>query len=96
MTIETFLLGLVIGVIAGWLASVVVQGGSSGLFNDLMAGVVGAFLGGLLFRGDSWRPWRGLPGEIFVAFIGAIIVLLLLRAIIYLRARARRPPPGGA
>lgn len=94
MSIETFLLGLVVGLIAGWFASVVVNGGSSGLVNDIVAGVVGAFLGGLLFRGRALRVFEeSLPQAIFVAFLGAIIVLLLLRGLTYLRARLNRSPP---
>jgi uncharacterized membrane protein YeaQ/YmgE (transglycosylase-associated protein family) len=79
MTIETLLLWAVIGLIAGWLASVVV-GGGYGLVGDIVVGVVGAFIGGWLFaRLHVHGPFAGLPGRIFVAFIGAIVLLLLLR-----------------
>ena len=86
MTIETILLWIAIGLIAGWLASAVV-GGGYGVIGDIVVGVVGAFLGGILFRAlnlDS--PFGGLAGTIFIAFIGAIVLLLLLRLIS--RARA--------
>jgi uncharacterized membrane protein YeaQ/YmgE (transglycosylase-associated protein family) len=81
MSLETLLLWIVIGLIAGWLASAVV-GGGYGIIGDIIIGVVGAFLGGLLFRalGVS-SPIGGLAGTIFVAFIGAILLLLLLRLI---------------
>jgi uncharacterized membrane protein YeaQ/YmgE (transglycosylase-associated protein family) len=49
MTLETFLIWLVIGLIAGWLASVV-AGGGFGLLGDIIVGVVGAFIGGFIFR----------------------------------------------
>lgn len=79
MTLETLLLWAVIGLIAGWLASVVV-GGGYGLIGDIVIGVVGAFIGGWLFtRLHVHGPFGGLPGRIFVAFIGAIVLLLLLR-----------------
>lgn len=86
MEIETLLLWIAIGLIAGWLASAVV-GGGYGVIGDIVVGVVGAFLGGLLFRAlDIGTPFGGLPGTIFIAFIGAIVLLLLLRLIS--RARA--------
>ncbi len=79
MTIETILLWAVIGLISGWLASAVV-GGGFGLIGDIVVGVVGAFLGGLLFRQLHWGvPFGGIAGTIFVAFIGAMVLLLILR-----------------
>lgn len=81
MTLETFLLWLAIGLIAGWLASAVV-GGGYGVIGDIVVGIVGAFLGGWLFRSLSIAsPFAGLAGTIFIAFIGAIVLLLLLRLI---------------
>lgn len=88
MTIETVLLWAVIGLIAGWLASAVV-GGGYGVVGDIVVGVVGAFLGGFLFRSTgAGVPFGGIAGTIFVAFIGAIVLLLLLRLVN--RARYRR------
>ena len=81
MSVETILLWLVVGLIAGWLASAVV-GGGYGVIGDIVVGVVGAFLGGFIFRSlHIASPFRGLPGTIFVAFIGAIVLLLVLRLI---------------
>jgi uncharacterized membrane protein YeaQ/YmgE (transglycosylase-associated protein family) len=86
MSVETVLLWLVVGLIAGWLASAVV-GGGFGLIGDIVVGIVGAFIGGWLFGAlDVSAPFGGLAGTIFVAFIGAIVLLLLLRLI----ARGRR------
>ena len=86
MGIETILLWIAIGLIAGWLASAVV-GGGYGVIGDIVVGIVGAFLGGMLFRSlGIASPFGGLAGTIFVAFIGAIVLLLLLRLIN--RARA--------
>jgi uncharacterized membrane protein YeaQ/YmgE (transglycosylase-associated protein family) len=79
MSAETFLLWLAIGLIAGWLASAVV-GGGYGVVGDIVIGVVGAFLGGLLFRAlHVASPFAGIAGTIFVAFFGAVVLLLLLR-----------------
>ncbi len=79
MTLETLLIWLVIGLIAGWLASAVV-GGGMGLVGDIVVGIVGAFIGGMLFREMHWNiPIGGIAGTILVAFIGAVLLLLLLR-----------------
>ena len=81
MTLETILLWAVVGLIAGWLASAVV-GGGYGVLGDIVLGVVGAFLGGFVFRELHWKvPFAGLPGTIFVAFIGAALLLLVFRLI---------------
>jgi uncharacterized membrane protein YeaQ/YmgE (transglycosylase-associated protein family) len=81
MTLEAFLIWIVVGLIAGWLASAVV-GGGFGLVGDIIVGIVGAFLGGWIFRAvGAGTPFEGLAGTIFVAFIGAVVLLLLLRAI---------------
>jgi uncharacterized membrane protein YeaQ/YmgE (transglycosylase-associated protein family) len=85
---ETFLLWVAIGLIAGWLASAVV-GGGYGVVGDIVVGVVGAFLGGWLFQAlHIASPFAGLPGTIFIAFIGAVVLLLVLRLI---RRSARTP-----
>lgn len=89
MTVETMLIWIAIGLIAGWLASAVV-GGGMGVVGDIVVGVVGAFLGGFIFRGlHIGTPFHGLAATIFVAFIGAIVLLLLLRLI--RRGSARLP-----
>ncbi len=81
MTGESILVWIVVGLIAGWLASAVV-GGGYGLIGDIILGVVGSFFGGYLFRALGWRtPFSGIAGVIFVAFIGAIALLLLLRLV---------------
>jgi uncharacterized membrane protein YeaQ/YmgE (transglycosylase-associated protein family) len=79
MTAETLIVWIVVGLIAGWLASAVV-GGALGLIGDIVVGVVGAFIGGFVFQQLHIAvPFGGLPGTIFVAFIGAVILLALLR-----------------
>jgi uncharacterized membrane protein YeaQ/YmgE (transglycosylase-associated protein family) len=81
MAIETLLIWIAIGLIAGWLASMVL-GGGYGVVGDIVIGIVGAFLGGWLFHALHIRaPFRGWAGTIFVAFIGALLLLLLLRAL---------------
>lgn len=89
MTLETVLLWAVVGLIAGWLASAVV-GGGHGLVGDIVVGVVGAFLGGFIFRAlGTGAPFGGLAGTIFVAFVGAVALLLVLRVVGRGRRRVR-------
>jgi uncharacterized membrane protein YeaQ/YmgE (transglycosylase-associated protein family) len=79
MSLETVLLWAVIGLIAGWLASAIV-GGPFGLIGDIVVGIVGAFIGSFVFRSlGLGSPFGGMAGTIFVAFIGAIVLLLILR-----------------
>lgn len=73
---------LIVGLIAGVLASLVMGGTGFGIIGDIIIGIVGAFVGAWLFGvlGVA-TPFEGLPGTIFVAFIGAIVLLFLLRLI---------------
>jgi uncharacterized membrane protein YeaQ/YmgE (transglycosylase-associated protein family) len=81
MTLETFLIWIAVGLIAGWLASAVV-GGGYGVIGDIVVGIVGSFLGGYIFRGlRIAAPFHGLASTIFVSFVGAVVLLLLLRLI---------------
>lgn len=81
MSLQTVLVWLFIGLVAGWLASAVV-GGGLGLIGDIVVGIVGAFIGGFVFRRLGWGTvLPGLPGTILVAFVGAVVLLLILRLI---------------
>ena len=81
MTLQTLLVWIVVGLIAGWLASLVI-GGGFGLIGDIVIGIVGSFLGGLIFRAlHTGPPFGGMAGTIFVAFIGAVVLLAILRLI---------------
>lgn len=69
---------LIVGLVAGVLAGLIV--GGYGLIADIVVGIVGAFIGGFIFRAAGWHvPFGGLAGSIFVAFIGALILLVVLR-----------------
>ncbi len=72
---------LVVGVIAGWLAGVLVKGGGFGLIGDLVVGIIGALIGGLLFSGLAGAAGGGLLGSIVVATLGAVILLVVLRVL---------------
>ena len=87
MTLETFLLWTAIGGVAGYLASLV-AGSGFGLVGDIVIGVVGAFIGGVVFRSLGWHaPFAGIAGTITVAFLGAVLLLVLLRVV---RSGSRR------
>ena len=71
----------VIGIIAGWLAGLVVGGGC--LLRYLITGIIGAFVGGFVFNAAGWKLNLGNEWleQIVIAAIGAIIVVILARAI---------------
>jgi uncharacterized membrane protein YeaQ/YmgE (transglycosylase-associated protein family) len=77
---------LIVGLVAGVLAALVV--GGVGLIGDIIVGIVGAFVGGWIFRqlGVS-TPFSGLAGTIFTAFVGAVVLLFLLHVV--MRGRTR-------
>ena len=73
---------LVVGLIAGWLASMVMRGGGYGLIGDIIVGIVGALIGGFLASTLLNIP-DAMTGinfpSILVAFIGAVILIAILR-----------------
>jgi uncharacterized membrane protein YeaQ/YmgE (transglycosylase-associated protein family) len=75
---------LVVGLIAGWLASQVMRGGGYGLIGDIIVGVVGALLGGFLATTFLNMP-NAVNGinvtSILVAFVGAVILIAILRMV---------------
>ncbi|HUI34017.1 MAG TPA: GlsB/YeaQ/YmgE family stress response membrane protein [Stellaceae bacterium] len=78
--LESLIIFLVIGAVAGWLAGQIMGGGGFGLIGDIVVGVIGAFIGGWLF-GALGIVTGGLIGTIICATVGAIILILVLRAI---------------
>jgi uncharacterized membrane protein YeaQ/YmgE (transglycosylase-associated protein family) len=76
------LMWLIVGLVAGVLASLVMGGTGYGLIGDIIIGIAGAFIGGWLFaRLGVTAPFGGMAGIIFTAFIGAVVLLFLLRLI---------------
>jgi len=72
---------IVVGVIAGFLAKVVVPGeGPGGVLGDLVVGVLGALIGGFV-SGMLGLTFGGMLGTILMAFLGAVILLFILRAV---------------
>lgn len=74
---------IIVGAIAGFLASKVLTGKGMGLLWDIVAGILGAFIGGWLagLVGISVSPGTFTVGGLVSAFIGAVILLLVFRAV---------------
>ena len=81
MSIESLLIIVVVGVIAGWLAGQLVKGSGFGLIGDLIVGVIGAFIGGWLLPRLGISIGAGIVGAIISATIGAVILLVVLRLV---------------
>lgn len=82
---------IIVGLVAGVLASAIMRGSGFGLVGDVVVGIAGAFVGGWAFRELGWHaPFEGLGGVIFVALIGAVAVLAVLRVIKGATARGPR------
>ena len=71
---------IVIGIVAGYLAGQIVKGRGMGVLVDLIVGIIGALIGGWIF-GSLGLGSYGLLGQLVVATIGAVILLLLIRLI---------------
>jgi len=79
-----------LGLVAGFLASMVMRGGGYGVIGDIIVGIVGAFIGGFLFSvlTGNPNPVNNFDiGSIFVAFVGACLLIAILRAVSGSRAR---------
>jgi uncharacterized membrane protein YeaQ/YmgE (transglycosylase-associated protein family) len=72
---------LVVGLIAGWLAGMVMKGGGYGVVGDIVIGIVGAFVGGFVFSLITGGGTAGFWGSIAVAFVGAVILIAVVRAL---------------
>lgn len=81
MALETILIWILVGAVAGWLAGLVVRGFGFGLIGNIIIGIIGAFLGGWLFGVLGFSIGAGIINTIFTAFIGAVVLLLIVRVI---------------
>lgn len=72
---------IIVGLIAGWVATALVPGPSGGLGKDLIVGIIGAIIGGWLFNAFGATGVTGLNiWSIIVAIIGAVVLLFIVRA----------------
>jgi uncharacterized membrane protein YeaQ/YmgE (transglycosylase-associated protein family) len=71
---------LLVGLIAGWLAGLMMKGSGYGIIGDIVVGLIGSFFGGLLLS-FFVEGTAGFWGSILVAFVGACVLIFIVRAI---------------
>jgi uncharacterized membrane protein YeaQ/YmgE (transglycosylase-associated protein family) len=81
MSGESFLVILLVGLIAGWLAGQIVRGRGYGIISDLIIGVIGALIGDWLLPQLNIHIGMGIVAAIVNATIGALLLLLVLRLV---------------
>ncbi|SIT92037.1 Uncharacterized membrane protein YeaQ/YmgE, transglycosylase-associated protein family [Yoonia rosea] len=81
MGIQSILVIIIIGAIAGWLAGQLIRGFGFGLLGNILVGVLGAFVAGLIFPVIGLGLGGGLIGSIIHATLGAVILLFLIRLV---------------
>jgi len=74
-----FIIWIVVGLIAGWLAGQVMKGGGYGVLVDIILGILGGVLGGWVFGLLGIWPGGGILGAIIVSFVGAVILVGIAR-----------------
>jgi uncharacterized membrane protein YeaQ/YmgE (transglycosylase-associated protein family) len=76
--IDSIIIMLVVGAIAGWLAGKIVRGFGFGLLWNIVIGIIGAFFGVWLLNKLGFVPFSGFVGSIVNAVIGAVILLVII------------------
>ena len=74
------LLSIVVGLIAGWLAGVIMKGSGYGMIGDIVIGAIGGVIGGWIF-GFLGIAVYGTLGAIIVAIVGAIVLIYIVRMV---------------
>ncbi len=78
--LESLLVFLMIGLIAGWLAGVFFKGSGFGVLGDIILGVIGAEIGGWIF-GKLGISTYGFLGAVIMAFVGALTLLAMIKLV---------------
>jgi uncharacterized membrane protein YeaQ/YmgE (transglycosylase-associated protein family) len=78
MEVQSIIVFLVIGAVAGWLAGQIVRGMGFGLVGNIVVGIVGAFIAGWLLPQVGIAIGGGIVAAIINALIGAVILLVIL------------------
>ena len=82
MSGESLLVIIIVGIVAGWLAGLIVQGGGMGIIGDHIVGIIGAFIGNYVMGNVLHVTLaHGVVGAIVNATIGAVILLFILRLV---------------
>lgn len=78
MTLESLIIAVIIGAVAGWLAGQVLKGRGFGFLGNLIVGLLGGLVGGWLFPRLGLNLLGGYGGSILNSFLGALILLILI------------------
>jgi len=81
MGIESLIVFLIVGAVAGWLAGLLVKGYGFGLLGNIVVGIVGALIAGWLFPALGISLGTGIVAAIIHSTIGAVILLVLIRLV---------------
>jgi len=81
MGIESLLVFIIVGAIAGWLAGLIVKGFGFGLIGNIVVGIVGALIAGWLFPRLGFAIGGGIFAAIIHSTIGAVILLVLIKLV---------------
>jgi uncharacterized membrane protein YeaQ/YmgE (transglycosylase-associated protein family) len=74
-----FLVYLFIGGLAGWITGQLAKGSGYGCIGDIVVGIIGGLVGGLMFQFIGWRFNGGFCGSLFTSVIGALVLIGVLR-----------------
>ncbi len=80
MSLEQLLIILLVGGVAGWIASLLVKGRGNGILINIVVGIIGALIGAWLF-GALGIGVAGLLGQMVMAICGAVVLLLIVGAL---------------
>ena len=81
LTTESLLVILFVGLVAGWLAGLVVRGTGLGIVGDIVVGILGAFIGSWLLPQLHIALGEGIVAAIINATVGAIVLLLIIKLV---------------
>jgi len=80
MDVNSLIIFLAVGALAGWLAGMIMKGKGFGLLGNIVVGIIGAFLGGWLL-GVLGIATNGIIGLIVAAVIGAVVLLFVIKMV---------------
>jgi uncharacterized membrane protein YeaQ/YmgE (transglycosylase-associated protein family) len=81
MDIQSLIIFLIVGAIAGWLAGLIVKGFGFGLIGNIVVGIVGALIAGWLLPRIGILIGGGFVAAVINALIGAVILLLIIKVV---------------
>ena len=78
---QSIVLFLMIGLIAGWLAGILVKGRGFGVLGDIIVGIIGAEIGGWIYSSLGVATPYNFASAIFMAFVGAVALLVVIKLV---------------